>query len=719
MDLNFEVSVSAELSDMLSRAQLLERELDFTLPLSPKEIYDDSISVMVLGSENRDEVQLNAELFLKNISKQKSADGEKPREDLRKLDFKRILEENICTTFSDISSTSFTQAMVSAIRSVQDETNRLTEDVIARTLGRNSARRDARDMDATVRVFEFRHARDMGGLEHYRAVSPKTEFFAGYLTEPPARFARAIADGVRKREGLFSDEVQRIADTFEIVACVCEAGGEVWRGCLRFMEKQMKRFIEDEVNANLRNTQRGGEIGIIATIKGYLTLQEVPKDAQQWAVMYYAIRCGEYLAALEYAKGKDADFDGDVITALRMMSQDMQLSGALKTSLMAYLNREVTSAWCDMYKVIVLSVLTNTNRIPDSGSVIQSIEDWLWLRLHFTHDLSAIAGQIDMSTFEEEAVNPFKSGQVYMLTGRFKEAAEWFLGRTNNANENLHFVLAMHVSSLVDYSVIKEALAEFVSDLFAADPVSAVGYLSKIRDREDRVRAIAELAIVAADGFSVTEPYDGGKSPLARVLEPEEQRLVIRAAGDLANKRGDHALSAKFFRLVNDYDQIVDRACVDLLQCVEGFRGQDVVDSSVDLYNEIHSSGAHVTPQRDFELKSMISLAWASVLCREGRYSQAATQVEQTNLFPVDIEQIKEKYEHMRHICQVHQYLKSAIPPAIVIALKSYHECYISAQPNSELQTDVHQRGQVLISFSSHLEFIPQTVQKQIHEFDT
>lgn len=713
MELYPDAPVSVELSELLSRAQRLETPLDFIHTLSTSEILQDARLLMSTRSSIKD--KQNSQLFLREEKCKNLFDAHQA---LSSHDFTKLVEESVCTTYDDISSESFKRAVVNTITSVRAETNRRSDDVISKAIF-GQKREVERESDAIVPLLQFTHIRDTGGLENRRNLTQNTEFFVTLLNEPRATFAERIAKGIRNTPGLFSDEIQRsLADTFDLIACITKAGSEPWRGCLHFLEMQMNRFVNDEVNANLRNAQRGGEIGIIATIRGYLTLQEVPRDAQQWAIIYYALRCGELMAALEFAEGSRTNVDGDVIMALRMFAQGMELSGALKTSLLSYLSREVASAACDLYKVIVLSVLTNTNRIPDSRSVIQSIEEWLWLRLFFNHDFAAIAKDIDGLTIEEEAVNPFKKGQLYLLTGRYDLAAKWFLECTTNTNENLHVVLAMHVSSLIEYSLLKERLMQFVSDVFIADPVSAVRYLSRIRDRRDRIEAIAELAVVVPDGFAVAEPYDGGKSPLAIVLDPDEQREAIRAAGALAKRRSDHPLAARFFRLVGDYDRVIDAACLDLVQCVEGFRGADVLDACMALYDEIHSDGIHISPENDHELKTLIMIASASVLSREERHSEAAEWIEKTELFPTVMEQVEEKYTHIRYICNTYPHLKRAIAPAIVIALKAYLVTHQTARHNSDIQAHLRQKSEVLVQFSNYLEFLPQTVGKQIFELD-
>ena len=739
MDDHLAIPAQTRLYDVLQRAQSLEHQSTFVISLPVQNILDRTRSVMSPSAaaddrarSDADERRRQGQVMLAKKNRRGMIERETAREALKKLKLTEAREEKVALSFDELSTICRQVSIVNSVLGAQADTEELNDKFIADALwarrveNQAQLQREVAKTEATLSVLGFASGE---GVPDRRILSMQSKFFAEMLAKPQDTYAKHLAKGLRKRQGLFSSELQRsLADCFKIVACLQKEKDRTWKGSLTFLESQMKRFIRSEVDANLRNAklQRDREcFGFLLNVEGYLRLQSGADEFSMWGVIYYALRCGMKEEATRYAK--ENNFDGDLVSALYMFSQDMPVSGSSRDSLVMYMRQEMAAFQRDIKKVLVLMLLTNEIMLLDDLEAISStvaIEDWLWLRLHIDHNLNAIAQEMELMKARnprllEDQANPFKREHLLLLTGKFNEAAQAFLQRENNLNEGLQVILAMHVAGMVEASVLKRDLLLFACDIFRADPVCALRFVNKITNKEDRIQALAELAVEVPNGYLITQPINTTtQAPLATVVDPSEQKLVIRRAGEEAERRDQHEKAASFFKLLYEYDHVIELECEKLVQCIEDFRtleeAEKFIKTATELCEEIQVNGKEVLPERYAEMRALIQIAMANVLSRQGRYDQAAMQIEETGLLPVRSDQVLEK---RGRISRAQPYLWRAIPSALLITLKAYSKIYERLAPSSDIDA-IRLKSDAIIQFTGYLDFIPEDVQKQLLDYD-
>ena len=246
-------------------------------------------------------------------------------------------------------------------------------------------------------------------------------------------------------------------------------------------------MIVKQTNENLLYLERGGEIGIIQTIKAYLKLQNSEYSKSPWAVIYYAIRCGERDAASSFAD--QSDIDNNVKNALHDYSKRIPIIGKLKDTLVSYLSSEFQSKRSDIFKVRTLAILTKADRrITLEGN----IQDWIWYELQFAKGPINLAEELSK---EHRFDKPELQGQILIMTGSFDEAAHWFLDQKQNLIDNLHIVLCLHVLSFIHSDVLLESLVSYAVEVFKSKQESAVRYLSLIQEKQNRNNKMLNLLL--------------------------------------------------------------------------------------------------------------------------------------------------------------------------------------------------------------------------------
>lgn len=742
MNSQLALPVHTILDDVLVRSQRLERPSNFLISLSGTTIAERARSFMhsvLTDIENKEEAEKLIPQGQKLLAEETKAgdvmdEREKAREALKNINLSQTVEETAALSFHELSNVCHHNSIVNSVLGAQAGTDAVSDDFVFKALVARRQDKEAimhREVvpsEATVPKYGFS---GWDGIEDKRALSHQAEFFVSMLSEPPATYAENIATRLRDRQGL---DIQRgLADTFDIIALMQREKDEMWKGSLTFLENQMKRLVTSLVDANLRNAKRKSatrDFGILPVIEGYWRLQRQGED-NPWGVLYYALRCGEKEAALEFAKDRADAFGDDVVSALKLYANEMVIYPKVRGSLMRYLNDAATSNPWDRFKVMALMVLVRESRWPadKESQAITCWEDWLWLRLHIGHDLAEIAKEIkpylEDQQFVEDTANPFKKEQILLLTGQFEEAARTLLNSENAVNESLQVVLAMHVSNLISASVLKKDLLLFACDIFAADPVAALRYLVLIGDKKERIQAIAELAVEAPNGYDIVEKTDDdvGKSPLALVVDPREQKEVIRAAGVEAERRDQQSKAAKFYTLLQEYDHVIELECISLVQCIEGFRADEEAErlnNAIRLYEEIQVNGIRVSPEKFAEMRILIDVARARFLSRQGQYVQAASQIDQTGLFPESREKVMEKRERLNTLSLVQPHVWRIIPSALLIALKAYYETYKGVVPGSDGEggQEVRVKSNAIIELTGYLDNISEDIQRQLLDLD-
>jgi hypothetical protein len=521
-----------------------------------------------------------------------------------------------------------------------------------------------------------------------------------------------------------------LADTFELIAEIHAAGpqnprcAQISRGAIKFLELQRRRDMSWRVNGHLRSARRSPKIGLLDTIQGFLQLQNGGVRAA-WAVVFYALRCGERQAAFTYAR-QTHEFDRRVLEALESfvhcdVGQD--LPKEQQSSLREYLAREATLKDPDPFKAYVLAILVREGPLPDSR-IITTFEDWAWLRLQmFPRDPTAgfqeLRREIADSGPWDEITNPFMIGYVRLISADLERAVTAFLHADVQIDESLHLALAMHVQELVGHHELVRHLRFYAKAIFPGNQKAALKYLSLIRDEDARIESLAKVIVGSPNGCEVFEPaVEGaqlGVAPIVEIVGAIEARKVLEEAADAAMAKGDNRLAVRLMGLANNYEGIIFLESRELLQIIEGFQDVSLLVRISEDYEGIRTSGISVQLEIFTMMRTLIGLAYVTELNKRGKWSDAVTELETIDLFPSTRAGLHEYKERLIHAKSP---LFEAIPRALLHALKAYAETF-KALPTDEAEARhrLKEKADVLILLSGMLN-VPQTIQKQALDLD-
>jgi hypothetical protein len=468
------------------------------------------------------------------------------------------------------------------------------------------------------------------------------------------------------------------------------------------------------VNGNLRSARRSPRAGLLETIPGFLHLQNGGERAA-WAVVFHALRCGERRAAFEYARAT-RELDRCVLRALEAFADGA--SAYDRAPLREYLAREATLRDADPFKACVLAVLAGGGPLPEPR-VVATFEDWAWLRLRLAPPGADIRAEVAAAGPWDEITNPFMAGYVRLVTGDYARAAAAFLFAHVHVDEALHLALAMHVHGLVPHDAILPHLLLYAKAVFPANRAAALKYVACVADRGARIRCLARMIVEVANGHEVFEPAIEGSNlaapPIVDAVGAVEARDVLAAAAALAAEREENRLAVALMALAGDYPGIVRLEARELVQIVEGFQEAPLLAVIRDDYEGMRASGAEVPLGMVAMMRTLLGIAYASVLIRNRKFSEAVAEIEATDLFPPTRDVLNEYKERIRG---AEPPLAEAMPRAIVHALRAYAEVF-KELPRDEAvaRRQLKEKGDVLILLSAMLR-VPQAIQKEALDLD-
>lgn len=698
------------LDDIFIRSQRLEFLTQFQVQLPLSNILHSTR--LIQRDQNSGDAIRNGQLFL-------ASKEEFPRASEIIKNIKIEPSKEIFMSFNDRSQECYQTAIVSSIlkarKSTSDEFHNFFNESMKKDFQCSDLTVDQSVITMPLNHIEGRYLKDskmeltMYANAYITALSNnQNDIFEGFLNAVPTYLFSFLGENQMS-----------FYDNFRIMNILKKNINDIKKGALEFLEIRMKRFIQNEVNSNLTKAKRGGTIGIIQAIQGYLNLQRHKFYQSSWAVIYYALRCGELQAALEFTLAHNSDFDKDVRIALQLRAEGHDIDEKRRNSLASYLTREATSISCDPFKVLSLSILTKIkNSIPEND-VIQTIDDWLWLRLQLVDDIEDIAEEFkEKKVIFSDPANPFLHGQILMLIGQFEEAAKWFLSCNNNVQCNLHIVLLMHITKFIGsellFNEFNSPLLDYAMKVFPGSPTNAIRYLSYINNKDERINAIAQL-IVDVDNGSIVFDSRNEMSSISQFLVPTEQNAVLELAAQKSKMMDQIEKANEFYILLGDYKSVVELECNQLCQYIEGFFDIDIIPKTITVYNDILDSGINVPPQlfEDFRILLRISCACRFIrnISKENKidsYQKAINEIEAADIIPLSKSRV---YDYLERANNYSSYLQRIIPTTLYVALNSYVNLYNLINNRNE---NLKEKGESLISFAGSISYLPMKIQKEI-----
>jgi len=675
MDVHSEVA----LNEILSRSSRLEKRTPFAMNLPFSSLLHETRTVLP-ASGDIEKGMIKGQLLLA----QQKADVSRTNDILRGIERESIIIHEILT-FREQSDMAVQNCIVDSIGNAQDKTENINESFVYNHMYDNwnsmeNIRHVQYDQRCSLASPIINEADYPSLANHQRQVrmvlSPRVEFFASLINGNQNEIASSIASSIVKDDRITESHKLPLSDTFDLISSLQKNKYNHIDGATSFLENQMRRIIVAHVNRNLMIAERGGGIGIILSIKGYINLIHKKSSESPWTLLYFALRCGEIEEAIRFTRENSELFTDTIIQALEYRLRKAPLPPASMVDIKSYLRREMTSVSADNFKLATLCVLAKEPPGMINESIITSIEDWLWLRYQFAtnSDLDQIYKELIQLNLDDQS-NPFINGQLLIFVSKFDEACKWFLHQKEFIDENIHIALLLHISGLAGSKDLLSSLLQYAKDIFPANSMYSTKYLSLINDRSDRIQAISHLAVELEDGYMIFNSNDGNSSPVSLCLTPEDMKDSLLAAGSLAEQRDQHEAAARFFKLAGDYNRVIDNICIELRQYIEGFIDGDIVSKGGEVLKEITEFGMNVTITMIETFRIMLFIASGTELMRKGLFTEASNQFDRSMIFPVqkDIDHILEIKDR---ISRYHPALRMTIPSAFVNGMKTYSEAY-------------------------------------------
>eukprot|EP00090_Calanus_glacialis_P035065 TRINITY_DN59943_c0_g1_i1.p1 TRINITY_DN59943_c0_g1~~TRINITY_DN59943_c0_g1_i1.p1 ORF type:complete len:802 (-),score=330.13 TRINITY_DN59943_c0_g1_i1:97-2502(-) len=290
---------------------------------------------------------------------------------------------------------------------------------------------------------------------------------------------------------------------------------EVVTRARKYLETSHSKFIRNVVFSNLSAAQLGGVPGTYHLVRSFLNIR-VPSTTQGlddglvdgvpvWAMIYYCLRCGDILAAVQAARGAGPGL-ADTHTLLQEVatSSDNRLSPQTEGMVKLQYRRLVRQS-TDPYKRAVYCVVGACDPAEEHQEVATSLDDYLWLKLCMVRedaggDSLTLGGLQSLLTEEygeahfSASSQPVLYYQVLFLTGQFEAAVDFLFRSGDN--------LSCHATHL--------ALAMFELELLGIPSNIQAPLLS--RDTTDRGCArrlnLARLVMLYVKHFESTDPKE-------------------------------------------------------------------------------------------------------------------------------------------------------------------------------------------------------------------
>ena len=675
-------AIDIALDDILARSNRLEKRIPFEVDLPLQEITKDSQQIM--GKiDDSEEVRVNGQLLLA----EKKIDITKTFDLLKQVKKKVYHKQQKILSFNDQTEDTLQSNIVSSISKTQTKTDFFSDNFIFDTIA------DQWEEDEAIHHISTTQFKETGTGFSIPIVRQKTQFFITYLSLKDSEYAELLSRHIRNPDEYPFTLSTPLADTLQLIGLIQSHRGDKLESVLEFLQRQCLQKITEEVNQSKYSSMRGGLIGKLYTIEEYVNRHF---DIQNyWCVLYYLLRTGCFQEANEFTESHTEEFPLFVINGLKLS----KFSSVDDAKIQEYRATELVNEKANPYKLIVLSyILREKPTLRDSKRVMTSVEDWIWLRLHVKGaQLSDLAKEFNNpDDYDEGQQNPFLWGQILIMSSQYEEACKWFISQEDNIDENTHIAIALHVSNLVDSKSVSKTILKYAEQLFKSesreDKISAIKYISKIQDREERIKTCAELAVYVDEGpFMFMMSDEGEYPPIQYSLSVEDQQECLRKAGEESEERDQHNKAALFFMLSGDYNRLISSICVELRQCIEGYlntstsNSYDSLQLAIDVYDNIKDK---VDVQELETMRSLIYLAAAKDNMDKGNFEEASRFLEQSEMFPRGREQVSEYIEKIRVSPQEK---RRVYPKALEIAMHAYSELFKIVPPDNQNITSFNQ----------------------------
>ncbi|CAG5105703.1 Oidioi.mRNA.OKI2018_I69.chr1.g2377.t1.cds [Oikopleura dioica] len=326
------------------------------------------------------------------------------------------------------------------------------------------------------------------------------------------------------------------------------------------LENEYFNFIQETVNSNLRDANRGAMPGTEQLIRSFLQVRkynyQATEDGDVWAMIYYCLRCGQTRTAVEIAR-KSSQIVGEFLPSLvDWVESPDRLLGPNQESKIKIQFRRSVRACTDPFKRAVFCIVGKCDT-DIHEDVIQKTDDYLWMKLSQvvvgkTGDGYESIEKFQRDILEEYGEAHFQADQspllyfnVLVLTGQFEAAIE-FLARLNLAT----------------------LVMTFTRKFESTDPQEALQYFYFLRDI--RLPGASDSLFISCVSGLVRESREFGtllgridpqtgqkKSGAIDKFHADTKKLIERVARD-CEERGLFEDAVGLYDLGGFHDKVVD-----------------------------------------------------------------------------------------------------------------------------------------------------------------
>lgn len=225
-------------------------------------------------------------------------------------------------------------------------------------------------------------------------------------------------------------------------------GQTILDGAKRYIENTFYAFVDETVHRQPKMALAGGDPSVIRRVEAFVRFRfkkynkwdipfvELINNEPCWCILYFLLRCGKYLDAVNYASTikfhVSDDFFPEYLKSWNKKAMNSELIYAVR-SYYIELNE------CDPYKKAVYKIIgkcdQNNKRI---NGIINATEDWLWIRMMMADSIFDV--QLDVLAIEDN--DKPKYFCMLMCCGMFEYGIN-FLYKEFQV-EALHFALSLH-----------------------------------------------------------------------------------------------------------------------------------------------------------------------------------------------------------------------------------------------------------------------------------
>ncbi|XP_066595874.1 nuclear pore complex protein Nup93-like [Prorops nasuta] len=522
----------------------------------------------------------------------------------------------------------------------------------------------------------------------------------------------------------------------------------------KYLENRYRDFMTSVINDNLAQARRGGIPGTLPLVLSFVRVKvqnisdydDRVEGRPLWPVVYYCMRSGDYIAALEALKKSVKEQEKndqqikefqDFQEALEEASKDPRHhpSSRTESNLKLHYGKHIRSI-INPFKRAAYCALVPATCEPDDlhNEVISTADDYLWLKLCHVRDQSDTENKLTLDALQrtileiygESYYNAHEQPLLYfsllILTGQFESAIE-FLARgagTRHLPHAVHLAAALHEHNLlaVSQSVLAPLISVdpadkpptkrlnfarlillYVKRFEASDPKETLHYLFLLRcmkDPYDRNMFAASAAEMVVEASPTNRALLVGKIEMDRRIPGIIDQFqintddVIYICGETLYRKGLLEEAITMYDLADNHEKVLNLMCTLLAQVVS----QKSTPGSLRARLQVTANEISLRYQGT-AIKATAETAAAFYTLRDlmvffdryhnDQYQSALRTIAESKLLPLNVKEVDERVTALKRVSRE---VIGALADVLIATMKILYSQYQklrSMEPGDEI----------------------------------